>query len=182
MGAPGGASGAGTVFEMVPGAGGTWMFRSLYQFKGTPDAVSPYGGLIADSRGNLYGTTYYGGTHGAGAIFWLRSLPAGRWQENVLYDFSGGMDGSNPTSTLKIDPVGGLIGTTTMGGGSCDCGTVFNFRLSTLQETVIHRFGASGDGQYPYYGAIIDDEGRTYTTTATGGAYGQGAAIQVTGG
>ena len=65
----GGAHGAGTVFRMSPRGRGGWDFRTLYAFAGSPDAAFPYGGLIAGANGALYGTTYYGGQAGAGAVF-----------------------------------------------------------------------------------------------------------------
>ena len=177
----GGTHSAGTVFEMLPDAGGAWDFRTLYTFKGQPDAASPYGGLVADAHGDLFGTTYYGGTSGNGAVFELRALSSHRWSESVVYDFKGGLDGANPTGTLHPDPFGDLVGTTTVGGSqACQCGTMFKIKLTTRQETVIHRFGATpGDGAFPYYGPIIDGGGVMYVTTAQGGALGQGAAVEL---
>ncbi len=80
----GGAHGAGTVFRMSPRGRGGWDFRTLYAFAGSPDAAFPYGGLIAGANGALYGTTYYGGQAGAGAVFELRPQRHG-WRERVLY-------------------------------------------------------------------------------------------------
>ncbi|HEY4433005.1 MAG TPA: choice-of-anchor tandem repeat GloVer-containing protein, partial [Candidatus Cybelea sp.] len=62
----GGAHAAGTVFRLSSGSKKSWKLTTLYTFKGTPDAASPYGGLISDASGDLFGTTYYGGTHGYG--------------------------------------------------------------------------------------------------------------------
>ena len=53
---------AGAVFELTPTRSGEWGFKTLYSFKGAPDGVFPYGALLFDAAGNLYGTTYYGGT------------------------------------------------------------------------------------------------------------------------
>ena len=64
----GGAYGAGTVFKLFS-SGDTWNLITLYAFRGQPDAAFPYGGLIADANGNLYGTTYFGGANGAGTVF-----------------------------------------------------------------------------------------------------------------
>ena len=71
----GGKNSAGIVYKLAPGMGGTWNFTTLYAFKGQPDAAFPYGGLIADSSGGLYGTTYFGGTNGTGAVFQVRPAP-----------------------------------------------------------------------------------------------------------
>src|SRR5581483_5423416 len=120
----GGAHMAGTVFELSP-SGRRWNFKTLYAFRGQPDAGSPYGGLVADGAGNLYGTTYYGGTSGLGAVYKLTLNARGNYRENVLYSFKGGSDGSASTSTLVFGKPGILYGTTSSGGNSCDCGTVF---------------------------------------------------------
>jgi uncharacterized repeat protein (TIGR03803 family) len=176
----GGVHASGTVFEMIPRANGAWEFRTLYAFRGQPDAASPYGGLTADESGDLYGTTYYGGSSGLGTVFELLSDQQGHWSEHVMHDFKGGDDGSNPTSTLGFDPFGDIAGTTSTGGStSCDCGTVFKIKFGTRRETVIHRFGASGDGAFPYYGLTIDGAGEMFTTTAAGGASNQGVAIEL---
>ena len=91
----GGTSGAGTVFKLIPGSGGTWQLNTRYAFQGQPDAAFPYGGLIADSHGNLYGTTYYGGANGAGAVFRVGpGAGIGGWRDAVLYSFQGGADGA----------------------------------------------------------------------------------------
>jgi uncharacterized repeat protein (TIGR03803 family) len=176
----GGAHSAGTVYEMMPGQHGGWGFRTLYPFKGQPDAAFPYGGVILDSKGDLFGTTYYGGTTGNGTVFELRAEPDRRWSESVVYDFRGGNDGSNPTSTPAFDPSGDIVGTTSMGGNAiCNCGTVFKIESTTRQEHVIHRFGSSGDGAFPYYGLLLDGSGTMYATTALGGDFNQGAAVEL---
>jgi uncharacterized repeat protein (TIGR03803 family) len=102
----------------------------LHSFSGT-DGNSPRGGLVADSTGNLYGTTTYGGTgtcpFGCGTVFKIDR----QGHETVLYNFTGLADGANPVSTLVLDSAGNLYGTTTAGGdSSCitnsgGCGTVF---------------------------------------------------------
>ena len=90
----GGANGAGTVFELKRTRNG-WKLKTLYAFKGQPDAGFPYGGLIFDQSGNLYGTTYYDGANDLGSVYELHPGPGGTWQERVLYSFKGGSDGSN---------------------------------------------------------------------------------------
>jgi len=171
----GGAHQAGTVFEVIPGTNGTWTFVPLHEFVGTPDGAFPYGGVIADPRGDLFGTTYYGGTTGNGAVFELRRHPDGKYDEHVLYGFANGSDGANPTSALAFDPAGDIFGTTSAGGGSCGCGTIFKIDAVTGMESVVHSFGSSsGDGQYPYYGLTPDARGELFTSTVQGGTYGQG--------
>lgn len=179
----GGAGGKGTVFELSRRKG-QWRFTTLYAFTGTPDAGSPYGGLIADSSGNLFGTTYYGGSADAGAVFELTRSGKGHYGERVLYSFKGGSDGSNPTSTLVFGASGELYGTTSNGGGSCGtsgygCGVVFALDPKSKKERVLHSFGSANDGQHPYYGLLLGKKGVLYGTTATGGNAGQGVIFEV---
>lgn len=178
----GGAHSAGTVYRLQQ-SGKNWRLDTLYAFKGTPDCGSPYGGLIADRHGNLYGTTYYGGANGQGCVFEL--IAAKSYAERVLYSFKGYNDGSNPTSTLllSVSRLGArtLYGTTSMGGGSCDCGTVFKVNAKTGAESLLHSFvSGAQDGSYPYYGLVRDGNGNLLGTTATGGTSNQGVAFEVT--
>jgi uncharacterized repeat protein (TIGR03803 family) len=144
-----------------------------------PDAGFAYGGLVADAGGDLFGTTYYGGAHGAGSVFELSPAGPRNWKERVRYSFTGGMDGGSPTSTLVFDPAGDLLGTTSAGGNSgCSCGTVFKLRAGTNVETVSHRFGAIGDGMNPYYGLSVAPSGSYLATTVAGGPAGQGVVFE----
>jgi uncharacterized repeat protein (TIGR03803 family) len=63
-----GSSGYGMVFKLAPQSNGTWLFTDLHDFTG-PDGAYPFGGVILDSNGNLYGTTSSGGANGAGVVF-----------------------------------------------------------------------------------------------------------------
>jgi uncharacterized repeat protein (TIGR03803 family) len=176
----GGAHSAGTVFKLARQGGKRWKLTTLYAFAGSPDAASPYGGLVADSTGRLYGTTYYGGANGMGAVFELIPRTHARYRERVLYSFKGGSDGSSSTSTLVFGSSGELYGTTSGGGGSCGCGTIFAVNAASGKERVLHAFGASGDGAYPYYGLTLDSSGNFYGATVAGGAFGQGAVFEFT--
>jgi uncharacterized repeat protein (TIGR03803 family) len=116
----GGTGGYGTSFELIPGAGGKWIEKVLHNF--TPngrDGVNPSSGLIADSGGNLYGTTYYGaellcGDFGCGTVFQLTPAADGSWTETILHDFTRdeGLGGYEPMGGLIIDASGNLYGTT----------------------------------------------------------------------
>ena len=175
----GGKYGAGTVYKMSPAAKKKWKLTTLYAFKGTPDAASPYGGLIADTSGDLYGTTYYGGAYGQGAVFELRARNHGKYRERVLYSFTGSSDGGSPTSTLLLSGTT-LYGTASAGGGSCGCGTVFGVDSIHGGENVLHTFAGGTDGAYPYYGVTADSSGNLYGTTAAGGNANQGVVYEVT--
>jgi uncharacterized repeat protein (TIGR03803 family) len=176
----GGAHAGGTVFELSPTSKPKWRLTTLYAFKGTPDAASPYGGLIADPSGNLYGTTYFGGKNGLGAVFELVHNARGTYRERVLYSFHGGRDGSSPTSTLVFGSSGDLYGTTSAGGGTCGCGTIFSVNPASGKETVLHRFGSGSDGAYPYYGLTAGANGTFYGSTVAGGNFNQGAIFGFT--
>jgi uncharacterized repeat protein (TIGR03803 family) len=63
-------AGSGIVFELSPAAGGKWTEKILHSFATTgKSGAIPYGGLIFDSAGNLYGTTDSGGAYGYGTVF-----------------------------------------------------------------------------------------------------------------
>ncbi len=158
--------GCGTVFK-VDATGAETILHSFGKGK---DGVSPYGGVIRDAKGNLYGTTQKGGSHGAGTVFKITASG----KESVLYNFTGGSDGGFPYAGLMRDSAGNLYGTTFL-GGSCGayygCGTVFEVD-STNKETVLYSFsGGANDGAFPYAGVIRDSKGNFYGTTFGGGDY-----------
>ena len=68
--------GSGVVFELTPTAVGEWDFRTLYSFHGQPDGSFPYGALLRAASGKIYGTTYYGGENGIGAVYELSPRPS----------------------------------------------------------------------------------------------------------
>ncbi len=137
----------------------------LYTFAGV-DGKDPYGGLLRDERGNLYGTTIKGGTFGDGVVFKLD-----RWgNETVLYSFSGGADGANPFTGVIRDERGNLYGTTEDGGnfpGFAGSGVVFKLDRAG-NETVLYTFTGGTDGGVPY-GRLLRREGNLYGTTLFGG-------------
>src|SRR5262249_25298843 len=90
-------------------------------FQGAGDGAVPSAGLVADTAGNLYGTTLAGGDEGEGTVFKLS--PGG--SETILHSFPGGKDGYSPEAGLIIDEAGNLYGTTTLGGLEGNNGTVF---------------------------------------------------------
>ena len=118
-----------------------------------------------------------------GTVFQLIPGPNSTWQENVLYSFRGGTDGSFPTATLVFDATGALYGTTSTGGRpSCDCGTLFKMTLErgSWNEKIVHFFGKGRDGSSPSYGLSPDADGNLYGTTPVGGTEGQGAVFRLT--
>jgi len=179
----GGANGAGTAYKLTPLAGGDWRFTVLYPFRGQPDAGFPYSGLIADARGILYGTTYFGGADGVGAVFALGPGPTiAGWRDSVLYSFQGGSDGSGPLGNLLFDSAGNLLGTASTGGDPCGCGVVFKLTPngSGWTQTVLHTFGAPPDAASPSYGLTADGAGNYFGATPIGGSANMGAVFEVT--
>ena len=181
----GGAHGSGTAFRMNPQASGQWRFVTLYAFQGQPDASSPYGGLITDGHGALYGTTYYGGQNGQGAVFKLTPASAvGGWRDSVLYSFQGATDGGSPLSTLVFDSSGKLYGTTSAGGDpGCQCGVAFVLTPNGhggWTEQVLHSFGIGNDAAVPIYGLTPDGSGNYFGAGQLGGNANMGAIFEIT--
>jgi uncharacterized repeat protein (TIGR03803 family) len=150
----------------------------LYTFTGGSDGGLPWGSLVMDRDGNLYGTTSEYGDgpcnfpyQGCGTVFEL-SPENGAWIFNVLYTFQGGEDGANPAGTLTLDAQGNLYGTTMFGGSlsSFGYGTVFELKRtgSRWTEEVLHRFAGGADGESPT-DVVPDENGDLYGTTSFGG-------------
>lgn len=119
----GGTNGSGVAFELVLTHRKHWTERVVHQFGAAGDGNAPYGGLVADKAGNLFGTTVFGGADNAGTVFELSPARGGPWKERLLYSFTGGPDGANPGGTLTLDSAGNLYGTA--GGGQSGNGVVF---------------------------------------------------------
>jgi uncharacterized repeat protein (TIGR03803 family) len=155
--------------------------KVLYNFHNGTDGAGPYAGLIPDKSGNLYGTTFGGGTTsscvGCGTVFELSApvTAGGPWVETVLYTFNGGdSDGVNPNGALVFDSQGNLYGATTRGGPG-DEGTVFELSPPTTSggawtESVLYIFPADATrGAYPAANLAFGPGGNLYGTTVYGG-------------
>ncbi len=60
----------GTIFELINEGNGNWTYADLHDFAGGKnDGSAPYGNVILDANGNLYGTASSGGTNGAGIVW-----------------------------------------------------------------------------------------------------------------
>jgi uncharacterized repeat protein (TIGR03803 family) len=179
----GGATGGGTVFELSPNSSGGWTETILYNFdSASSGAYQPWGGLVFDSAGNLYGTTYYGGAYGYGTVFELKQKN-GRWAEKILHNFNNnGKDGTNPHSNLIFDSAGNLYGTTPTGGTS-NGGTVFQLTPKSSGawgERVLCSFNLDGKVNPNAEAVVFDSAGNLYGTVDIGGTYGYGFAYELT--
>jgi uncharacterized repeat protein (TIGR03803 family) len=174
------SNGCGTVFELVPGSGGSWTFSVIYSFTGGKDGFAPaYGSLILDKAGNLYGTAEMGGK-GAGTVFELIHSKGG-WKEKTLYQFAGGSDAGFPLAGLSWDAASNLYGATVRGGTS-NAGAVFQLKhiKAGWKEKVIYSFTGGNDGAYPEYGGVtLNAAGDVYGAVAGGGASGQGVVFEL---
>jgi uncharacterized repeat protein (TIGR03803 family) len=177
----GGSGNSGAVYELSP-AGGGWNETLLYQFTGGGDGGSPSSGLTFDAAGNLYGTTFAGGT-GSGVVYELSPSGSG-WTETVLYTFTGGADGARPIAGVIFDPAGNLYGAAEQGGSTTNCvqgcGVVFKLSPSSggaWTESVIHTFQGS-DGSIPIGGLTLHS-GALFGTTYNGGAFNIGTVFEL---
>ena len=159
-------------------------FQLLHTFQHKP-AKYPDGALVADSAGNLYGTTENGlnqcdSPQHCGVVFKLAQDSGGKWVYTILHVFKG-PDGGSPESRLIFDSSGNLYGTTRQGGAN-DAGTVFELSPAgdKWNEKVLHSFGVSGDVNSPFAGVTFDVNGNLYGTATGGGLNGNGGVFELT--
>ena len=151
-------------------------FTVLYSFNASgnlSDGGWPEGGVTRDTAGNLYGTTFYGGSgtgcdiyyNGCGTVFKIDTSGV----ETVLHSFSGAGDGWNPTARVILDSAGNIYGTTWL-GGAYSFGAVFKLDSSGT-VTVLHNFAGGSDGANPMAAPVLDAAGNMYGVTSAGGPY-----------
>lgn len=189
----GGSAGAGTVYELSPPAqlGESWTETILYSFSYTAlnSGIGPLAGLVMDSAGNLYGTTWLGGPLGAGVAFEL-SPPASEgepWAYSLLYAY-GGAGLSSPEARLALDQAGNLYGTTVSGGaGACagGCGGVFKLAPpaqpgGAWTETDLFYFSGTFETGGGTSGGLTIAHGALYGTTYTGSGSQSGTVFRLT--
>jgi uncharacterized repeat protein (TIGR03803 family) len=179
-----GPGGAGIVYKLSPEGKQTILFA----FQGCLFCHRPrvpQGALFMDKAGNLYGTTVFGGKgkcqSGCGTIY--RLDPAGKL--HVLYEFSGGADGSVPVGPLVPDGKGNLYGVAQAGGDlSCSelrvgCGTVFRFARKSGKLNVLHTFHGA-DGATPQPDLLLDTtSGNLYGAASQGGTSQNGVLFKI---
>jgi len=177
----GGANSEGTVFELV-NTGSGYTEKVIYSFTGGPtDGAYPFAGLLADAKGDLFGTTPAGGADNVGTVFELVNTGSG-YTEKTLSSFTGGpTDGANPLAGLIADANGDLFGTT-QSGGADNIGTVFELvnTGSGYTEKNLYSFtGGIGDWANPIAGLIADAKGDLFGTTPQGGADREGTVFEL---
>lgn len=167
--------------------------KVLWTFTGaSSDGWGMKSNLVFDSSGNLYGTTFWGGSSsscgsegpvGCGIVFELSPQSDGTWTETVLYNFCGGNnncpDGAEPAAGLIFDKSGNLYGTTN-GGGSNGGGTAFELSAPTAPggvwtHSVLYNFCSTKAGNQCLDGfgpgnLVFDKSGNLYGTTGGGGS------------
>jgi len=162
--------GCGVVYEVSTAGTET----VLHTFTGPPsDGAFPNAALVRDSNGNIYGTTWLGGSgcepYGCGTVFKIDTAET----ETVLYNFTGKSDGCNPSQGMILDGSGALFGTTLDCGSFNNKGTIFKID-SAGKFTVLHGFTGS-DGANPAYGYLsMDKSGNLYGVTTSGGLFDYG--------
>lgn len=165
----GGTGAVGTVYQLVPSHGG-WVENVLVNFDVT-NGDGPYGNLIIDASGNLYGVTEGGGQSGYGVVYQL-TPSGGGFTYSVLYSFSSlcQSDGG-----LAMDTAGDFFGVCYGGGGASQDGWIFELTNCSQGCSVVdlHDFSGS-DGTQPFGSPVLDAHGNLYGTTYTGGTGGSG--------
>jgi uncharacterized repeat protein (TIGR03803 family) len=159
----GGANNAGVVFELVPAPNGAWHEQILYSLSG----AGSVGGLIFDSQGNLYGTTF------DDLVFELTPSSGHEWIETTLANVT-----SSPESTLAFDSAGNLYGTT-LNGGSAGMGSVFELSPEAgglWSQVLLYSFTGGNDGSRADVGITLGSKGDLYGTTYAGGGTGCGGS------
>ena len=185
----GGKYGLGTVFELKPNKDGSWTETVIHTFAGNLDGADPFSGLVIDSAGNLYGTTYFGGglgscsDGGCGTVFRLSPGRNGEWSETILRSFDNGIYGGNLSVSLILDASGNLYGAAE-GGNRCQqdsCGVVFELvraARAPRREKLLYSFHG-GDGWFPQSPLIFDANGNLFGTTYGGGPDNAGVVFEL---
>ncbi|HEY1680746.1 MAG TPA: choice-of-anchor tandem repeat GloVer-containing protein [Candidatus Tumulicola sp.] len=130
----GSGANAGVVFELTP-SGKEYSEKVIFKFSGGKTGAQPHdeNGLIADTKGNIYGTASAGGTAKSFGVVFKLTPSGSQYSETVLHEFQGpAKDGESPWAGVIIGSDKNLWGVTPYGGsGTCDtsgvagCGVLF---------------------------------------------------------
>lgn len=165
--------GYGNVFKVS--ASGS--FISLFSFDYS-DGAYPEAGLVFGNDGNLYGTTFGGGTNHSlydrvGTVFKFN----GNGALTGLHTFTGDRDGANPMASLIYANNGNFYGTTSIGGDS-NLGSVFEINTNKTLRT-LYSFSGVNDGANPFAGLVLGSDGNFYGTTSSGGTSNLGVIFKI---
>jgi len=165
-----------------------WHMTTLYAFTGNADGAVPYGGVVLDPAGNVYGTTTNGGdfggdwcgTSGCGVVFKIDP----RGHESLLHTFTGpSADGANPTEGVTRDSAGRLYGLTTTFQALYELqpsATVCTAVLCPWNESILSNIPGGGDyGGFPTGIPVVDAQGNVYATSESGGSGASGFVFEV---
>jgi uncharacterized repeat protein (TIGR03803 family) len=177
MSAGGGKHRHGTLYEMhVDGAG----FRILHHFEKSR-GKEPHGTVVFDGASTLLGMTRLGGTlsdgsEGAGVIF-RYDLTTGAYK--VLHVFAKNAGDNGDTNDHGfLSPASGYYYGTTELGGKYGQGVLFRLRADGSDFSIVHSFGATGDGQKPF-GSLLQVGEWFYGTTTVGGDHDDGTVFRL---
>lgn len=171
--------GCGTVFKLAPGSNGSYTESLLYTFRGEPTDGSAPSSIIVDSGGNLFGTTFSGGTssYSGGTVFKLTKGSDGSYTESLLIG-----QGPVPEPGLIMDSGGNMYGSTEE-GGTYGYGSVVKLvpgNGGSYTESALYSFqSGTSDGDMPFAGVIMDSNGNLFGTTVMGGASDQGMVFEI---
>jgi uncharacterized repeat protein (TIGR03803 family) len=170
--------GCGSVFELTPGAGGTWTASSLHTFTDLDDGCGG-GSLILSAAGDLFGAAAYG-KWGYGVVFELTPSSGGAWTDVILESFNN--DAPKNTMSLVLDTHGNVYGANCEGSGVYKYGAVFELTPAAggkWNYSVPYTFTSTADGTCPN-GLVFDAAGNLYGVTAGGGTYNDGTVFELT--
>ena len=159
--AAGGTANLGTVYRINRDGSG---YAVLKHFTGSSDGETPSAGVIHASDNFLYGTTpgILTSTTGKGTVYRLRTDGSGY---SVLRNFTGGIEGSNPSYAGVVEKDGMLYGTTAE-GGAFSRGTIYRMSFDGSNYTTLINFSAADDeGGVPNAGLMLGSDGVFYGTT-----------------
>src|SRR3954454_7796072 len=166
----------GTVFEIAKTDSGYANTPTVLVKFDPKVAAFPHAGLLADSAGNLFGTTGDDtGRATAGTVFEIVKTAAGYASiPTILANFTG-PNGIDPMTDLIADSAGNLFGMTFRGGAN-NSGTVFelvnNGGSYTLTTLVNLDLNTTGNGSFG--GLTMDAAGNLFGTTQHGGGVASG--------
>lgn len=183
-----GGIGAGVVYSLQPPLTACktalcpWTETVLYKFTGADDGAEPaFGALAFDKAGNIYGTTTWGGQYPEYGNVYELTRNNGQWAFNILYSFTGHLDGGSSWTGVTFDASGNLYGITT-DGGEYGGGTAFELTPSGQSWTLtpLHQFVPSTDGYESFGNLIFDSSGDLLGTNRYGGPGNAGGVFELT--